>query len=384
MKINKRDLNHWVWLALFSVNVLLAVLLRKLVPSSNKLVLYGHKLNGNLAAIYRESLSYSELNLVYLTMDYGYYRKLKKEGIAVAWAGSLQALILLVKAKVLISDHGLHSLVLLLDYSSLKFIDVWHGIPFKGFDKDDFKVQRRYDEVWVASEFLADLYEHKFGFDRGRLKAIGYARTDVLVSPGEFSRAELMRAYDITVAEKKVVLYAPTWKQDDNSRGLHPFGLTEVEFLSELSGIAESNNCIFLIRAHLNSESSSVTQFDNVFAVPVDTYPDSERLLLISDILIYDWSSIAFDFLLLNKPAIYLDVPAPFKKGFSLDGSYRYGEAVTDLVEFKLAIAKSAEMSETGLPCIDCRRRKIKTLVYERYADGLSSARSCQEISRIV
>ena len=94
-------------------------------------------------------------------MDYPYYRQLKSQGISVVWAGSPQALMLLVKAKALISDHGLHSLVLLLDYSSLKFIDVWHGIPFKGFDKDDFKVHHRYDEIWVASEFMADLYEKK-------------------------------------------------------------------------------------------------------------------------------------------------------------------------------------------------------------------------------
>ena len=182
MKVDKRNPWHWLWLGLMTFNALLAVLLRRFIASNNQVVLYGHKLNGNLGAIYRESLKYDELSLTYLTMDYPYYRQLKRQGISVVWAGSPQALKLIVRAKALISDHGLHSLVLLLDYSSLRFIDVWHGIPFKGFDKDDFKVQHRYDEIWVASEFMADLYEKKFGFKRQKLKATGYARTDVLVS----------------------------------------------------------------------------------------------------------------------------------------------------------------------------------------------------------
>lgn len=384
MKVDKRNLWHWLWLGVLTLNTLLAVVLRRFLKNSNQVVLYGHKLNGNLGAIYRESLKYNELSLTYLTMDYPYYRQLKSQGISVVWAGSPQALMLLVKAKALISDHGLHSLVLLLDYSSLRFIDVWHGIPFKGFDKDDFKVQHRYHEIWVASEFMADLYENKFGFEREKLKAIGYARTDVLVNPEKISRAVLMREYDIPVTDRKVILYAPTWKQDDAGRGLYPFGMVETDFLRELSQVAEEHSCIFLIRMHLNASSQGSKQSENIYAVPADKYPDTERLLLISDILIYDWSSIAFDFLLLDRPAIYLDVPSPFRKGFSLDGSYRYGEAVKELVEFKLVIAKAVETLKAGLPSIDEQRERIKTLVYEHYADGSSSTRSCQETLRIV
>ena len=134
----------------------------------------------------------------------------------------------------------------------------------------------------------------------------------------------------------------------------------------------------------MNASSQGSKQFENIYAVPADKYPDTERLLLLSDILVYDWSSIAFDFLLLNRPAIYLDVPPPFRKGFSLDGSYRYGEAVTDLAEFKSALAKAVETSEAGMPSINEHRKEIKTIVYERYADSLSSDRACQEISRIV
>jgi CDP-glycerol glycerophosphotransferase len=382
MKINKRNPWHWLWLGLLSLNTVLAAVLRRFISGDNSVVLYGHKLNGNLAAIYRESLNHKELRLTYLAMDYSYYRQLKGEGVSVAWAGSPQALKLLVKAKALISDHGLHSLVLLLDYSSLKFIDVWHGIPFKGFDEEDFKVQHRYDEIWVASKFMADIYEKKFGFQRKKLKVLGYARTDVLVNHGGISRANLMREYDIPVSNKKLILYAPTWKQDDVGRSLYPFGMVESEFLNALSQMAAELNCFFLIRMHLNSSPERSCQYKNVHAVPADKYPDTERLLILSDVLVYDWSSIAFDFLLLGRPAIYLDVPPPFKKGFSLDGSYRYGEAVAGPVGLKSAVERVLDTAEFGLPCVDEQRDKIKTLVYGPYADGSTSARACQEIIR--
>lgn len=382
MKINKRNPWHWIWLGLLTINAALAVILRMFFTSNNRVVLYGHKLNGNLGAIYRESLKHKELRLTYLTMDYPYYRKLKQQGIDVVWAGSPQALLLLAKAKVLISDHGLHSLVLLLDYSSMKFIDVWHGIPFKGFDQDDFKVQHRYDEIWVASDFMADLYEKKFGFKRETLKAVGYARTDVLVNPGEIDRAALMREYDIPPSDRTVVLFAPTWQQDDAGRNLYPFGMQESEFLREMSQLMEKHNSVFVVRMHLNAEAGRGERFENVYAVSADKYPDTERLLLLCDILIYDWSSIAFDFLLLNRPAIYLDVPPPFKKGFSLDGSYRYGETVAGLDELKRAITNAVEKTVVGLPSNNELRKKLEMLVYEHFADGSSSHRACQQMFR--
>ena len=85
----------------------------------------------------------------------------------------------------------------------------------------------------------------KFGFNRQKLKAVGYARTDVLINPGAISRSDLRRECDIPVTDRKVILYAPTWKQDDTERSLYPFGMVEAEFLRELSQVAEEHSCIF-------------------------------------------------------------------------------------------------------------------------------------------
>src|SRR5690606_26775319 len=121
-------------------------------------------------------------------------------------------------ADAVICDHGIHSMLPLLFWSNLRFVAVWHGIPFRGFDPTDFKVQRRFDECWVASPLIKKLYVEKFGFEDRRVVATGYARTDTLVLRGG-SETEARRVLGLP-ATGKVVTFAPTWKQDSRDRSV--------------------------------------------------------------------------------------------------------------------------------------------------------------------
>lgn len=382
MKIDKRKPMHWLWLGIFSLNTLLGLIFRLFVKSPSEVVLYGHKLNGNLKAIYKESDNHEELNPYYLSMDYHYCKELKRDGVNVIWGGSWYAILLLARTKIIVSDHGLHCLILLLKFTAIKFVDVWHGIPFKGFDKDDFKVQRQYDEVWVTSPYIADLYHNKFGFERDKIKIIGYARTDRLVNKCDHGISELREQLSLPQDKTPIVLFAPTWAQDVSGRSIYPFGSDEDEFYNFLNVIAEECKCIFLVRRHINSKSGVRQKYSCVKEVSSDQYTDTEKLLLISDVLIYDWSSIAFDFLLLNRPAIYLDVPPPFKKGFSLDASYRFGAAAEDMAQFKDRLKRAIELPYSLIAEEMDSRSKILNDAYAEYADGSSSKRGCELLIR--
>src|SRR5690606_23862132 len=120
--------------------------------------------------------------------------------------------------------------------SNLKFFDVWHGIPFKGFDSDDFQIQRQYDETWVASPLLAGMYVEKFGFRKDRVWPTGYPRTDRLVR--ETEPIEELRSRLGLPALRPVVLFAPTWTQDENNRSIFPFGTTAGEFIATAGELA--------------------------------------------------------------------------------------------------------------------------------------------------
>ena len=331
MKINKANWKHWLYLALFGLNTLAAMLLRPVVPRQKGcILLYGHKLNGNLLALYREAKTGQwPLQVRYLTMDPKYHAQLKKQGVDSVLAISPRTLLHLIRTEAIVSDHGLHVMLPLTRYSTIRFYDVWHGIPFKGFDAEDFRTQHRYDEVWVASPLLKSLYLNRFAFKDEQVVVTGYARTDRLVDDVE--PAEEVRQRLNLPPNKRVVLFAPTWAQDSRGRNIFPFESDEATFMGALAAIAEAHHCTILLRPHLNTPLQTDFSHPAVYCLPSATHPDTEEILLASDILICDWSSIAFDFLLLGRPAIFLDVAPPFKKGFSLGPEYRYGAIVDNL-----------------------------------------------------
>lgn len=369
---------HWLYLLAFSINVAFALMLRPLVSRKKRVVvLYGHKLNGNLKAIYDELASQrcAIHEWCYLSLDPEHHRYLKGRGLRTVCATHPTAALLLARAASVISDHGLHVMWPLLRLTDILFFDAWHGIPFKGFDSDDFLIQRRYEEVWVASPLLAELYVRRFGFDPTRVTVTGYARTDRLIRPDE-EPSEIRERIGAPAAGP-LILFAPTWVQDDRGRSVYPFGCPESVFLQALCEVAACYQGSVLMRAHLNSGAIG-TGIPNVISVPQSRFPDTEAVLQIADVLICDWSSIAFDYLVLERPTLFLDVPAPFKKGFSLGPEYRFGPVVRSLDELTAQLDQILSVPESFLAENASRLRAAKAEVYGEYADGYS-ARRCVE-----
>lgn len=379
MKIDKKNYRHWIALIRFGLNVIAAILLRPLCRRRQEkvVILYGHRLAGNLKPIYQYMRSHAGfgIEMSYLTMDARYHHELVANGVSSVLATTSGARRLLARADALISDHGLHVIAPMQFLSDMKFFDVWHGIPFKGFDPADFGPQLRYDEVWVASPLMQELYVQRYGFEPTLVKATGYSRTDCLVRQ-DADIPNLKRRFGLDDPDiGRIVLFAPTWKQDAAKRSLFPFGLDEDQFFSQLSLLAQRTRSTFVMRTHMNSAASLQSHWDRIVQRPYVSYPDTEDLLLISDMLVCDWSSIAFDFLLLDRPTIFLDVEAPFAKGFSLDPGYRFGAiagsmaALLDLMETYLDDpAKYREAYAEKAKC-------IARCVYGGFADGRATER---------
>lgn len=377
MKIDRRNPRHWLIAGLSLLVVIVAIVLRPLRRRGGRprVVLYGHQLNGNVRALYRALQAPAHgIDAVFLTMDPRHARELAARGERCVLAASPRAIGLLAAADAVICDHGLQLMNLMVGRSDLKVFDVWHGIPFKGFDADDFRPLHRFDEAWVASPLLRGLYVERFGFAADRVHATGYARTDRLVrdaTPPTVMRARL----GLAAPARRAILFAPTWRQDAAERSLFPFGIDEPRFLEALAGLCERSDAQLLLRRHLNSPLAPATPRARVLEVPMAAFPDTEALLLASDLLVCDWSSIAFDFLLLDRPTIFLEVPPPFAKGLSLDRGHRFG-AVVGSLDALLALLEryladpAAYAREHGE-----RARAIRRRVYGDCADGEATAR---------
>lgn len=380
MKIDKSRASHWFYLGVFTVNACLALLLRWLLRGVHRdqVILYGHKLNGNLKAIQDRARAGGGPPMYFLTMDPAYYRVLRQQGAPVLLGLNPLHMFRLVRACALVSDHGLHSLEIFLRWSDLPFIDVWHGIPFKGFDDDDFRVQHRYDEVWVTSRRLQQMYTERFGFRPEAVQVTGYARTDLLVNRDR-DPAQVRSKLGIPSDGRPVILFAPTWQQDDQQRSIFPFGIGADEFLRRLDAFCREQDVHCVLRQHLNTKSAP-SDCGRVHQRPYEQYPDAEEVLLASDILVCDWSSIAFDFLLLDRPTIFLDVPPPFDKGFSLDASYRFGDVVGSLDAMFAALAGCLRSPADYLARHGDAHRAVRRELYDELADGHAAERCCARL----
>lgn len=385
MKIDKQRPLHWFYLAAYAMQALVGLIIRTtLIRGDERLiVLYGHKLNGNLLALY-DYLQMEKLRNyrpVFLTADRTYHRQLKSQGISSQWAGSPLGALLLARAVALVSDHGLHSLQPLQPLYrklGLRFFDVWHGIPFKGFDANDFRLQQRYDETWVASGLHRDLYVERYGFDADKVIVTGYARTDRLVSPTE-TREQVCHRLGLS-PQGRFILFAPTWAQDARGRSIYPFGHDEAAFLGALSSVASRCGATVLLRTHLNSGEGFGRGYENVRLLPGNTYPDTESILLVSDLLICDWSSIAFDYLLLGRPTLFLDVSPPFRKGFSLGPEYRFGAVIGALGELVENVEVAMQEPQQYWLKYRAHHDSIRTKVYEGRADGRALERCVAQL----
>ena len=126
------------------------------------------------------------------------------------------------------------------------------------------------------------------------------------------------------------------------------------------------------------------TTFDNVAYCPMSKFPDTEGLLLHADLLICDWSSIAFDYLALDRPTVFLEVEPPFKNGFSLGREYRFGKVATNMNELCESIDKALEDPAwySSTQCSDHRR--VLSEVYGDNTDGKSAARQWSRLIDLV
>ena len=316
-------------------------------------------------------------------MDPAYYRELRKEQKNCLNGLRLKHMLFACRASCIVTDHGLHSLIILAKLSKIKLVDVWHGIPFKGFDSIDFRTMRDYTSVFVSSPSMREIYINRYGFDGKQIKVTGYGRTDRLYNR-QYKKNELMHKYSELPTNQRLVLFAPTWKHGDSERRELPFGMDTQGLLTQLTPLLDRMNCSLVVRAHLNTRSEWGMPTARIKFLPMDEYPQTEELLFLADALICDWSSIAFDYLALRRPTFFLDCKEPFRKGFTYGPEYRFGPVVRNLEELRETLIRylhdPARFSNDFGEKID----SVTQEVYGDYLDGSATRRYVKEILHLV
>jgi CDP-glycerol glycerophosphotransferase (TagB/SpsB family) len=299
-----------------------------------RVILYGHKLYGNLKSLYKE-LEETNLEFYFLTLDYRVYKKLRKNSVKVLYGLKISDIAKVISSKIIVTDHGLHFMKKLLHKDTNYFFDTTHGLPFQKWNEDLIKQWYDYQEVWLFSNYHKDIYIKDFGYKKDNLKVTGYGRLDYIkkfnISTNKIDDIEKIKNKYKLANAKKIVLYAPTWIHLESKVSKEFMRPDNLDFLKYLNNICKSNNLTMLFRPHLNTKLSKkftkeLDNLSNLLYFPFDQYEEVEEFLVISDILITDWSSIALDYILFDRPTIFLNLPNSFKLGIFKEEVLRFGK----------------------------------------------------------
>jgi CDP-glycerol glycerophosphotransferase len=192
------------------------------------------------------------------------------------------------------------------------YLQTWHGTPLKRIGKDVpgqnlslpyrqlMKREAKYWDVLLAqNDYASHTLADAFGF-AGPTLCLGYPRNDILMSADAELRRKRVRASIGLSENTTVVLYAPTWR-DDVSVSTGYALVSHLDFNAVRKALGDES--VVLLRGHANTMHQGIETNE---AIDVTQYPDITDLVLASDILITDYSSVMFDYAVTGKPILFL------------------------------------------------------------------------------
>ena len=200
-----------------------------------------------------------------------------------------------------------------------KYIQTWHGTPLKKlaldmktidmggsndietYHKNFKKSSSMWDYFISQNAFSSETFKRCFAYD-GEMLEIGYPRNDKLLNTTPSEVYELKRKMGLPL-NKKIILYAPTWRDNQfYKQGEYKFASTmDFDLLREKL----CDDYVMIVKYHyLIKDSVDWSQYEG-FVYQYDEECDIADLYLVSDMLITDYSSVMFDYSVLNRPMIF-------------------------------------------------------------------------------
>lgn len=218
------------------------------------------------------------------------------------------------------------------------YLQTWHGTPLKrlGFDMDDVNMasqsniveykrqfyanSRRWDYLLAQNQYSADIFRRCFVF-RKSLLALGYPANDVLFTKNNEQDIRSLKEKMGIPLDKKVILYAPTWRDDHFVRkGYYQMKMElDLKLMQERLG----EEYVVLLRMHYLIMNVLDIHAYQGFAYDFSAGSDIQELYLVSDLLITDYSSVMFDYANLRRPIVFytydIDAYRDSLRGFYFD-----------------------------------------------------------------
>lgn len=272
--------------------------------------------------------------------------------------------------------------------------ETWHGFPIKSlgaFEKDCTdnldNVNDGIDYIISYSNLYTYIMSSVFKIDINKFISTGMPRNDFLINIEARNLLSQMIKRDLI--NKQVIMYVPTFRKrmDKNVREGSNV-VSDIQDLEVIDKYMGDHNSYFLVKKHpVEGDLATETNFENIFFLSDEDFQqmdiDFYEVLGGSDLLITDYSSVYFDYLLLDKPLIFWTKDQEMyeeKRGFLFEHVDKMmpGPNVKTVEELINVLDKF--MKDTTWYSIE--RKNIKELVHT-YVDFNSSERAWNALKSI-
>lgn len=302
--------------------------LYRLVPVDSKVIMFisfhGRGYSDNPKAIYEEMRKddrFKDYTFIW-AIKYHKSKNIEIPGAKVIEYYSVPYFYYLSKAKYWIFNCKMPA------YISKKknqiYLQTWHGTPLKRLGHDiqvdknttfyrsqmsademyksyDIDVER-YNYMISPNAFCTKVFQSAFAINRERLIETGYPRNDILSNVTKEEVDDIKRSLHIPF-DKKVLLYAPTWRDNQYVTKGYTFKL-EADFHKWKEALGDEYVLLFKPHYLIINEYGHDRSLDG-FLYSIDADVDISSLYIIADALVTDYSSVFFDYAILNRPIYF-------------------------------------------------------------------------------
>ncbi|MCS4487112.1 glycosyltransferase [Staphylococcus americanisciuri] len=232
------------------------------------------------------------------------------------------------------------------------YVNTWHGTPIKamGIDiEDNLLGSQNVIRNFLSADILVSpnahttsIFKRAFtleGLYNGRLLEMGYPRIDLTLNSVRKQVIDKLKAENINMGEKKVLLFAPTWRGQDVN---NPEDSIE-SIYQTIMELKDTTTYQVLVKVHPFAYEMALQHKGLLPYLVPDTF-DTNELLSAVDLLVTDYSSIFFDYLVTDKPIIFY-VPDyeeyKYNRGLYIDIDKLPGPSVDNVADLIVQIHKA-------------------------------------------
>ena len=212
-------------------------------------------------------------------------------------------------------------------------MQTWHGTALKKIGYDMYETDKNIayqlfgvdriknmgiltDYLISGSNYMTKIFKERFRYEK-EIFEIGTPRNDIFFKENPEIKKKVGDFYSLN-EENGIILYAPTFRNDEQ----FTYYDINLSLIKQLWEERTGRHYTVMVRLHPNIASKSA-EFIRMFpegTVDTSFYPDMQELLYYADVLITDYSSSMFDFMLSKKPIImYVPDRQTYSRGFYLD-----------------------------------------------------------------